>query len=138
MMVVSIIGILASIAMPKFADLLRKAQEGSAKGNLGTVRSGLNILYADTNGAYPACAPGTASTVFSVNLVPRYLTNLQPVKTGLHVPTNNVYCDSALTAGSVHDGQGWYYNGDATDSAFGSVYIACDHTDSKGSFWTSY
>ena len=43
MIVVAIIGILASIAVPKFADLLRKSKEGQTKGNLGSLRSILNI-----------------------------------------------------------------------------------------------
>ena len=32
MIVVAIIGILAAIAIPKFADLVKKAQEGKSKG----------------------------------------------------------------------------------------------------------
>ena len=34
MIVVAIIGILASIAIPKFAELIRKAREAQTKGNL--------------------------------------------------------------------------------------------------------
>ena len=39
MIVVAIIGILAAIAIPKFADLIRKSNEGATKGNLGATRS---------------------------------------------------------------------------------------------------
>ncbi|MBI5239194.1 MAG: prepilin-type N-terminal cleavage/methylation domain-containing protein, partial [Elusimicrobia bacterium] len=35
MIVVAIIGILAAIAIPKFASLIRKSSEGASKGNLG-------------------------------------------------------------------------------------------------------
>ena len=34
MIVVAIIGILAAIAIPKFAELIRKSSEGASKGNL--------------------------------------------------------------------------------------------------------
>src|SRR5208283_2153157 len=53
MIVVSIIGILAAIAIPKFADLLRKAREGQLKAQLGTLRSALSIYYSDMEGLYP-------------------------------------------------------------------------------------
>jgi hypothetical protein len=44
-----------------------------------------------------------------------------------------------LVPGSVHDSQGWYYDGATPpDNDFGTIWIACDHTDSKGSFWTAY
>src|SRR5688572_31367292 len=53
MIVVAIIGILAAIAIPKFADLIRKSNEGASKGNLGAVRSALSIYYGDMEGVYP-------------------------------------------------------------------------------------
>jgi prepilin-type N-terminal cleavage/methylation domain-containing protein len=53
MIVVAIIGILASIAIPKFADLIRKLQEATTKGNLGVLRSALSIYYVDNEGFYP-------------------------------------------------------------------------------------
>ena len=42
MIVVAIIGILAAIAIPKFAELIRKSNEGASKGNLGSIRSALS------------------------------------------------------------------------------------------------
>jgi len=53
MIVVAIIGILAAIAIPKFASLLRKSNEGACKGNLGALRSALSIYYGDMEGQYP-------------------------------------------------------------------------------------
>lgn len=138
MIVVSIMSILASIALPKFADMLLKSQEGSTKGNLGAMRSALAIYYADNQGAYPSCAFGANSTVLSTYLAPKYLSSIQSVRTGLHPPTNAVYCDTVLVAGSVHDSQGWYYDGDPTDSLFGNLYVACDHQDTMGRDWTTY
>jgi prepilin-type N-terminal cleavage/methylation domain-containing protein len=138
MVVVSIIAILASIFIPKYADLITKSQEGGTKGNLASIRSSLSVYYADNQGAYPVCAFGPASSVLTASLVPKYLTGVQMVQTGLHSATSSVFCDSAMTAGNVHDGQGWYYDGDVTDSRIGYAYVACDHTDTKGNFWSSY
>src|SRR3954454_17240373 len=53
MIVVAIIGILAAVAVPKFADLVTKSKEASVKGALGAVRSALSIYYGDTEGSYP-------------------------------------------------------------------------------------
>ena len=55
MIVVAIIGILAAIAIPKFADLIRKSNEGATKGNLGSVRSALSIYFADNDGFSCRC-----------------------------------------------------------------------------------
>src|SRR3954465_10374062 len=54
MIVVAIIGILAAIAIPKFANLIRKSSEGASKGNLGSIRSALSIYYGDMEGQYPS------------------------------------------------------------------------------------
>src|SRR5437870_2701858 len=53
MIVVAIIGILAAIAIPKFADLIRKSNEGSTKGNLGALKGALAVYYGQNEGSYP-------------------------------------------------------------------------------------
>ena len=45
MIVVAIIGILAAIAIPKFANLINKSKEGATKGALSTVRSAIQVYY---------------------------------------------------------------------------------------------
>ena len=139
MIVVSIIGILASIALPKYADMIQKAQEGTLKGNLGALRSALSIYYADNAGFSPVCTAGANSTVLSDSLVPRYISEIPLVKSGLHPPTSTVFCDSQMVAGSIHDGQGWYYDGTLPADVFaGNIWVACDHTDVIGHDWTTY
>src|ERR1700733_11393030 len=61
MIVVAIIGILAAIAIPQFANLVAKSQEGRTKANLGTIRSALSIYYGDTEGWYPSAGNNIAS-----------------------------------------------------------------------------
>src|ERR1700689_2792145 len=60
MIVVAIIGILAAIAIPQFANLVSKSQEGRTKANLGTIRSALSIYYGDSEGWYPSDTTGAS------------------------------------------------------------------------------
>src|SRR5476649_2568627 len=62
MIVVAIIGILAAIAIPQFANLVAKSQEGRTKANLGTIRSALSIYYGDLEGWYPIDNLATLAT----------------------------------------------------------------------------
>jgi len=138
LLAVSVFMILLAVAMPKFSDMLLRAKEGSLKGNLGTMRSALSLYYADNQGIYPNCAVGPNSTGLANALIPKYIPSIPTVDNGLHPPTPGVYCDAQMIPGDVHDGQGWYYDGVSGDSQAGGIWVACDHTDTKGSSWTSY
>ena len=130
MIVVAIIGILAAIAIPKFAELIRKSNEGASKGNLGSIRSALSIYYGDMEGQYPA-DPG------SLTIGGKYLSTMPAAK------APNYHADSSTTflgsqAGGWQDVSGWIYDSVRTDQSYGSIFVDCTHTDSKGSSWTSY
>ena len=130
MIVVAIIGILAAIAIPKFAELIRKSGEGASKGNLGSIRSSLSIYYGDMEGQYPSQLAG-------LTVAGKYLTSIPTAK------TPNYHADSAAEADGVlstpqNDAGGWVYNNVAGNSNIGNMEINCTHTDTKGSIWTSY
>ena len=127
MIVVVVIGILAAIATIKYADLMRKANEGEAKGNLGAIRTALSIYYSDVEMTFP-------SSMGALTIGGRYLRSLPGAR------TPNYHSESAaVTAGSApSDTSGWFYDNIASDSNFGSAAINCTHTDSKGSIWTLY
>ena len=79
MMVVAIIGILATIALPKFAEMVARAKEASTKGSLGALRSAMSIYYADTEGTYP----------FAIEaLAPIYISKIPRVYTSAHGTTD--------------------------------------------------
>ena len=130
MIVVAIIGILAAIAIPKFAELIRKSNEGSAKGNLGAVRSALSIYYGDMEGLYPV-------NLVALTIAGKYLTAIPKAK------APNYHTDSATarendSTNAVNDGGGWGYVNYPGDSNFGTLWVNCSHTDTKGSVWTLY
>ena len=129
MIVVAIIGILAAIAIPKFAELIRKSGEGASKGNLGSIRSSLSIYYGDMEGQYPGELAG-------LTVAGKYLTSLPTAK------TPNYHADSAAEKdgllSTANDAGGWVYNNVAGNANIGNMEINCTHTDSKFSIWTSY
>ncbi len=139
MIVVAIIGILASIAVPKFADLLRKSKEGQTKGNLGSLRSILNIYYSEMEGLYPSNIWQQNSSVLS-GLAPRYTNSIPKVEFGnYHGPTNAVFCHQPDDL--AHDGAGWGYQGASNypaDANVGRIWVMCTHTDNKGTLWNQY
>jgi|GEM_PF-6579317 len=53
LIIITIIGILASIASPHYFMLTQKAFQAKAKANLGHVRSAINVYYADNEGHWP-------------------------------------------------------------------------------------
>ncbi|MFC1679898.1 type II secretion system protein [Elusimicrobiota bacterium] len=128
MIVVAIIGILAAIAIPKFADLIRKSNEGATKGNLGAVRSALSIYYGDMEGYYPV-------NINSLTTGGKYMSALPKAKT----PNYHSASASVFNASAVGDGtQGWRYDNNTADPNYGTLWVNCTHTDSKSATWTTY
>ena len=128
MIVVAIIGILAAIAIPKFASLIRKSSEGASKGNLGSIRSALSIYYGDMEGQYP-------NNLAALTVAGKYLSAVPPSKAPNYHPDSSTVREGASTA---NDGGGWNYDNLAADSNLGTLFVNCTHTDTKGSVWTTY
>ena len=127
MIVVAIIGILAAIAIPKFAELIRKSSEGASKGNLGAVRSALSIYYGDLEGQYP-------DNMASLTIAGKYLQVVPMAK----VPNYHGDISTVALTQTANDKAGWAYNNLTTDANIGNALVNCTHTDSKGSIWTTY
>jgi prepilin-type N-terminal cleavage/methylation domain-containing protein len=152
MIVVAIIGILAAIAIPKFAELIRKSNEGSNRGNLGALRSALSIYYGDMEGNWPT------DDLDSLTAGGKYIAAIPKHRAVGYHPDNAAVCASAATTGvacaiglgapAAYDAQVnntvWvYWNRDeqpmsGTPRNKGDLWIGCLHTDTKGTVWTSY
>ena len=130
MIVVAIFGILAAIAIPKFAELIRKSSEGASKGNLGALRSAMSIYYGDMEGTYPA-------SVSALTIGGKYLTVVPPAKApNYHSDLSTIVL--LTTSANPTDVGGWYYNDQTTNANVGNVLVNCTHTDTKGTVWTGY
>jgi prepilin-type N-terminal cleavage/methylation domain-containing protein len=124
MLVVAIIGLLAAIALPKFANLVIKAKEASIKGKLGALRSAVTIYYSDNEGRYPD------SQFFDICLTNggRYLDRLPFIS----VPnlTDHAGDGYGMIESDFIVGHAWLTFSD------GIVAVNCTHTDSKGTTWS--
>ncbi len=127
MIVVAIIGILAAIAIPKFADMIRKASEGKGKANLGALRSTLSIYYGDMEGLYPA-------NLAALTIGGKYIEEIMTAK----APNYHVDSAAAEEDAAPSDASGWHYNNVVTNANFGLLLVNCTHTDSKGTIWTAF
>ena len=124
MIVVAIIAILAAIAIPKFADLINKAKEGSTKGALSSVRSAIQVYYGDNEGWFPA------DSLACVTLNAKYIAEIPLAK----MPgTGHGDSRAVLGAQAATDVAGWLYFNDTTAATtWGNFVVNCTHEDIKG------
>ena len=128
MTVVVVIGLLAAIAIPRFADLLGKSKSGAAKGNLGALRGALKVYYGDMEGQYPVALSSLTTSSKYLAAIPK----------GQVEPYHPLSASINEGPSPATDAGGWAYVNTDGDANFGSVWINCTHTDSKGSRWTEY
>ncbi len=132
MIVVAIIGILAAVAIPKFADMLRKSKEGATKGSLTNLRSALTIYVSDNEGITPltySSAADYTGAVLTTVMTPKYMEIIPTAKLGTyHQDTNTISSCTAIAKNStMSDANGWNY----TQFSGGSFWVNCSHTDTK-------
>ncbi|HNW43154.1 MAG TPA: type II secretion system protein [Elusimicrobiales bacterium] len=122
MIVVAIIGILAAIAIPKFADLINKSREGATKGSLSAVRSAIQIYYGDTEGWFPT------DNLQCLAAGSKYLSEIPTCK----LP-NTTHGDLSTVTGTAGDSGGWFYqNSNLIVSTWGDFAVNCTHEEIKG------
>lgn len=127
MIVVSILSILTALAVPRFGTLLKRSNEANSVANLAKLRSALSVYYTDMEGLYP-------SHLAVLTVAGKYLDSMpQAREPSFHTET------STILLGTVPDDTGgWVYNNNASDANFGTIWINCTHTDTKGTVWTVY
>ena len=120
--VIGIIGLLAAIAIPKFQDLTGLAKAGATKAGLGSVRSTLAVLYANS-----ATAGGTAS--FPTQLAVSDFAGATPPANGVN-GLSGVTGMSLTVNGTVTNGTMgfWYISGTSTNTDWGKAGAFSDGT----------
>ncbi len=143
MLVVAIIGLLAAIALPKFANLIIRSKEASTKGRMGSVRSAVSIYYSDNEGIFPF----SLTDALKAGLVPKYLDAI-PALQFPTVPSHgpgNVSSYSTIGGIPASDcpfipglGGFWVYDIQSdTANNWGILAFTCTHPDSTGRIWST-
>src|SRR5665213_561875 len=155
MIVVAIIGILAAVAIPKFAQMLEKSREGATKGNLGAIKSAVSNYYADQQGNYPQTAL-TTNTWISLPGVgyPAFIPQYMDVVSAVKVTAQNTVNGASATLGpgvgggaagvctglwsspafvTTSVGVGWKY-----DNTSGAVWVNSEMIDMSNNSYTIY
>ncbi len=133
MIVVAIIGILAAIAIPKFADLINKSKEGATKGALSSVRGALQIYYGDNEGVFPT------DSLAVLTSGGKYINQIPACKTPTrHSDSTTVSAVAAATA--VTDNGNWaYHNVLAEPVTYGEFVVSCTHNNLMGTqVWSTF
>jgi len=144
MIVVAIIGILAAVAIPKFAQMLEKSREGATKGNLGAIKSAVSNYYADQQGNYPQTALTTdtwaaglaASPTWYPAFIPQYMDVVSAVKV---TAQNTVNLASATLGPGVGGGAAGVCTGVWSNPAFvtTSVGVGWKYDNTSGAVWVN-
>ncbi len=161
MIVVAIIGILAGVAVPRYLNFVLRAKEGATKGNLGAIRSALNIYYSDNTFfplfiSYDPAFPvrmyfddgfgWILNSDFSQYLYEIPLCRIGPEPTGAQHTRYDIWHegihwpDTVPTPGPPDVGW-WYYRTTDTVSGltvWGKVYVNVQGVDTKGTSYISW
>ena len=129
MVVIAIIGILAAIAMTRFAGLLNKSKEGATREGLGAVRSALHIYYGD-NMIFPT------DDLTSITENGRYINQVPFAKLPgtPHMDSRRISVGASTTT-ALTDAGGWAYVNDPDSTAYGTFLVNCSHLDLNNNSW---
>src|SRR5262245_36438323 len=80
MIVVAIVAVLTLIAVPRFSNMIRKANESGSRGHLGSMRAAIRLYYMENDQVFPATfdALRTAGAKYYSGSIPLY-TGFHPV-----------------------------------------------------------
>lgn len=128
MIVVAILGVLATIAFPRFSVAVRSANEKTTLGRLSSVRKALVLYSIDLDGRFPddislLTSPGN-----------KYISSIFPIFTQEHGQVSSVNYSATLDKTLDSGGWGYVTSGDEK----GSLWIQCTHRDANGKVWAEY
>ncbi len=119
--VIAIIGILASLSVPKFIDMSGAAKVSATKAGLGSLRSLLAVRYA-------ASATGGATASFPASLVASDFGGSNSPKNALNSQTAVTALTTTTSYTSTHSGAGYWYVTNATAPDYGKAGAYSDPT----------
>jgi type II secretory pathway pseudopilin PulG len=126
-MILTVLGVVAYITVPKFRLMVYQSRESQTKSNLSDIRGAVAIYYSDNFGRYPS-DEGTPETRLVTALVPQYMKSLPKVE------LTHVYPIKKNTVQDKFDDQGdWVYS-----TLNGFVAVNSHKQDTKGEAISSW
>jgi len=123
--VIAILGILAGVAIPAYANLQNDARSSQAQATLGSFRSAIGISYARNKGVFPTLVGLPA--LFADGVLPTPIISSDSAK---NINTAVVW----VTGGPSADIGGWMYN-----PATGMIQLNSNAVDSiTTKVWSAY
>jgi MSHA pilin protein MshA len=108
--VILILGVLAAVALPRYADLQGKAREAKVKGVLGSMKAASSLVKAAATASGQSCgaATGTDVTMEGVSIAINhcYAQALGTLSTGILGASNVSSTDNWVIDGTVNGGSG--------------------------------
>lgn len=129
--VIMILGILASVAAPKLLDTSKTATETGIRQTLSIVRDAIELYAADNGGALPPCANATTSLQTALD---PYIRGNFPVSP---VGTNDANVTATTVTPIVADGtpaNGWKYNTNTGEFICNSTDLSSDGVTTYGEY----
>lgn len=131
MLMVAIVGILSSIAIPKTAETIRRAQEARTKANLAVLRESIGAYVSNTGGLFPGRLEDLTTGILPV------LGSIPMKATPTYHPDGNSVTNGPRA--TMTDARGdWYYFNNPAEPEYGTVVVNCIHSDLKGVQWSQY
>ncbi len=106
--IIVVLGILAAVAIPKYADISSEAREASARAALGSLRSGISIWYANeaVQTGFPSWPP--LDSLLTPGIVMEQAIPNNPYQSDADSSANII---AGIAKGTVYGTRsGWAYN----------------------------
>jgi prepilin-type N-terminal cleavage/methylation domain-containing protein len=129
MIVVAVVAILAMIAIPKMADLIRKGNEAAAVGHMGAMRSAIHIYFLDNDEFYPT------NVEVLLKAGNKYYNGGRPEAYTLQ-HGRSVVVNQLAALDPIADTGAWGYVSGGIDR--GTFWAQCLHKDMKNKVWSQY
>lgn len=152
MLVASIVGLLTSVLVPKFGEMIQKAKEAALKGKIGSIRSMISIYYADNEGMFPLqeTLSGLWGNVITLpdTLIPKYAAKAEEFRIIIPLPGNrrhgrgsgSIYYPAPFTAPNRNHLSSRISDVGATMYCpmGGDFFLFCTHRDVQGHPWSEF
>ncbi|MDD5423085.1 MAG: type II secretion system protein [Candidatus Omnitrophota bacterium] len=114
--VIVILGILATVAMPKFVDLTNQAKNAATQGALGGLRSAISIFYAQAAAGNDARFPSVTDEIKN------WMAQGVPANANMATNVNTLIVTTSSKGTST--AAGWVYVNNTANSDHGKIFAA--------------